>query len=77
MFMMEGGGILISTHAPRTGSDFSLTIMVMPMLISTHAPRTGSDLSSCQSLLIENEDFNPRSPHGERPARSGMYHAPQ
>ncbi len=34
--------------------------------ISIHAPRTGSDSTSliCQ---IPSPDFNPRSPHGERP----------
>ena len=36
--------MFISTHAPRTGSDF--TVMMDEGLIpeiSTHAPRTGSD----------------------------------
>ena len=39
--------------------------------ISTHAPRTGSDnigVTTTQEML----DFNPRSPHGERPAISAM-----
>ena len=33
--------------------------------ISTHAPRTGSDACALFSL-VEVDDFNPRSPHGER-----------
>ena len=38
-------------------------------MISTHAPRTGSDAQ--RSLLRpSNDDFNPRSPHGERPIAS-------
>ena len=35
----------ISTHAPRTGSDFPATYLLFYYpLISTHAPRTGSDV---------------------------------
>ena len=34
--------------------------------ISIHAPRTGSD-SAKHCLLHRHADFNPRSPHGERP----------
>ena len=82
---------MISTHAPRTGSDnifFSLVCIAEE--ISTHAPRTGSDMYP--NLCIEygfgfqptlpargatrdlpffirsSQDFNPRSPHGERRA---------
>ena len=36
----------ISIHAPRTGSDRSCPLCVMPYGISIHAPRTGSD--SCR-----------------------------
>ena len=40
------------------------------LTISTHAPRTGSDLPlpGCCAIRC---NFNPRSPHGERPA-SGL-----
>ena len=34
-------------------------------LISIHAPRGGSDLDLVENVL-ENHDFNPRSPWGER-----------
>ena len=37
-----------------------------PRPISIHAPRTGSDLSA-RRLINGGENFNPRSPHGERP----------
>ena len=40
---------------------------IVDWLISIHAPRTGSDgRNDCRQLY--QADFNPRSPHGERPA---------
>ena len=61
---------LISIHAPRTGSDVSpLVAWNTHPFISIHAPRTGSDL-----LLVlpraRLHNFNPRSPHGERPGNT-------
>ena len=57
----------ISTHAPRTGSDSTCMTSFFPTSISTHAPRTGSNLrSGCRRRRRIN--FNPRSPHGERPS---------
>ena len=38
------------------------------MDISTHAPRTGSDCPFAASTGQKSAYFNPRSPHGERPA---------
>ena len=55
----------ISTHAPRTGSDPWWEEATVSKMISTHAPRTGSDLSQ-GSLSTNFDNFNPRSPHGER-----------
>ena len=57
----------ISTHAPRTGSDEEATVSKMETVISTHAPRTGSDHTRPSRTFTAN-NFNPRSPHGERPA---------
>ena len=101
----------ISIHAPRTGSDRSCPLCVMPYGISIHAPRTGSDscrvrrcavsqrfqstlpargATTLNQLVADNGTisihaprtgsdrrsasicplrtyFNPRSPHGERP----------
>ena len=59
------GKRLISIHAPRTGSDCPQRRFPRSLPISIHAPRTGSDPNPriCQKLR---EDFNPRSPHGER-----------
>ena len=85
---------LISTHAPRTGSDHPaclvhhLMVSFQPTLpargatgfncrdanskkISTHAPRTGSD-SFTGDTDGSQSNFNPRSPHGERPQISQM-----
>ena len=61
----EHGHRRISIHAPRTGSDRFETSSSGCKQISIHAPRTGSDSSHC-SHLLPLQDFNPRSPHGER-----------
>ena len=56
----------ISTHAPRTGSDWRIPIAsAANSCISTHAPRTGSD-GFYVVTYKSSSDFNPRSPHGER-----------
>ena len=39
--------------------------MDLKTFISIHAPRTGSD-EGWKAILEWVEDFNPRSPHGER-----------
>ena len=60
-------GYLISIHAPRTGSD-QRQMADVPQLpsISIHAPRTGSDAAETWQYA-HTRNFNPRSPHGERP----------
>ena len=58
-------GIIISIHAPRTGSDNFGVAAITLLHISIHAPRTGSDDEE-KLLLLELLHFNPRSPHGER-----------
>ena len=60
--------INISIHAPRTGSDALKLRLVRAAVISIHAPRTGSDAITICGWEFTG-DFNPRSPHGERPAR--------
>ena len=55
----------ISTHAPRTGSDARYQRAIIRRNISTHAPRTGSDCCGWFRKDLS-QDFNPRSPHGER-----------
>ena len=55
----------ISIHAPRTGSDTLEGNSTPSKIISIHAPRTGSD-EDLQSGQSSADNFNPRSPHGER-----------
>ena len=55
----------ISIHAPRVGSDTICTASSVSGHISIHAPRVGSDLWRCK-CDCGNENFNPRSPCGER-----------
>ena len=58
----------ISIHAPRTGSDGCCERKQNKHpCISIHAPRTGSD-RVLAARLRPTGNFNPRSPHGERPA---------
>ena len=57
--------IPISIHAPRAGSDEDGLLVTDLDLISIHAPRAGSD-SDAQHAGGGCENFNPRSPCGER-----------
>ena len=59
---------MISIHAPRTGSDPRTGRRRRGRDISIHAPRTGSDRSIREYSRALDPHFNPRSPHGERPA---------
>ena len=63
--ILLAGRVLISTHAPRTGSDDTVGEAGDALDISTHAPRTGSDGFS-PGAAPPPRHFNPRSPHGER-----------
>ena len=58
--------IKISIHAPLTGSDRYMRDGAMDIFISIHAPLTGSDKGFKSGCLLL-DDFNPRSPYGERP----------
>ena len=58
--------IEISIHAPRTGSDLAQEKAELESeKISIHAPRTGSD-DYTKPKIVRGNNFNPRSPHGER-----------
>ena len=62
-----GGGVKISIHAPREGSDgVDLFCLFRCGCISIHAPREGSDLRR-QTMGNDYYHFYPRSPRGERP----------
>ena len=62
---------IISTHAPRAGSDDFIHCIYLPYPISTHAPRAGSDKKALFGVHAD-RDFNPRSPCGERPCTCCM-----
>ena len=57
--------MLISIHAPCTGSDAWCYTIVKGFSISIHAPCTGSDFDAAEQLA-QLLHFNPRSLHGER-----------
>ena len=57
----------ISTHAPRTGSDYSGEIACIDLYISTHAPRTGSD----KALGLEDGGEQGISTHAPRTGSDG------
>ena len=57
--------ISISIHAPHAGSDLLLVGCRYKLLISIHAPHAGSDLP-CGLQYLDQRNFNPRSPCGER-----------
>ncbi len=61
----------ISIHAPLTGSDNLDLMMECIGQISIHAPLTGSD-QGADLIRCRRNDFNPRSPYGERRPRSSM-----
>ena len=51
---------------PARGATSSATGFVSSPIISIHAPRTGSDRQAAHAIYLL-KNFNPRSPHGERP----------
>ena len=62
-FLLRSG--VISTHAPRVGSDRWQYAAKFIDTISAHAPRMGSDAPSMTGNAGSGY-FNPRSPRGER-----------
>ena len=53
---------------PARGATCNLRATCVQLKISIHAPRTGSDFLTLM-VVQHPADFNPRSPHGERPFR--------
>ena len=62
----------ISIHAPLTGSDKIPGDKKRRHSISIHAPLTGSDACNAIHGIVQ-RNFNPRSPHRERPFAAVMY----
>ena len=66
--------ILISIHAPRTGSDSICQPHVIRLLpFQSTLPARGATERLCRPHA-GNQHFNPRSPHGERPTVSVTTH---
>ena len=65
MVAVQLNGIPISIHAPREGSDTVDADGKPTAWISIHAPREGSDFDKIVKF-ISRDNFNPRSPRGER-----------
>ena len=57
---------------PARGATPCLDDSNVGVVISIHAPRTGSDRAA-RDFREGLEDFNPRSPHGERPNTPDLY----
>ena len=58
---------------PARGATYTDAETGRAIQISIHAPRTGSDFSN-QVGGTRRKDFNPRSPHGERPGNGVRTH---
>ena len=61
---------VISTHAPRTGSDIAGSYNWLGQQISTHAPRTGSD-TTCARVMDRIPAISTHAP------RTGSDHSPR
>ena len=55
---------------PARGATAQAYYDSLDAAISTHAPRTGSDSATMHKSSRGAQNFNPRSPHGERPRPS-------
>ena len=66
--------VAISIHAPRVGSDGQRQDHHALRHISIHAPRVGSDRTYGVAKFVREDDFNPRSPRGERRVAQYGYH---
>ena len=69
-FIIDSYVEIFQSTLPAWGATNALNdILYIYHRISIHAPRMGSDIIlTC--LHIKRRNFNPRSPHGERPARN-------
>ena len=59
--------IFISIHSPRMGRDGKAYWLNYATMISIHSPRMGRDCPCSFASHSSTIDFNPLSPHGERP----------
>ena len=66
---LDGVCATFQSTLPARGATIARQLVREPLKISIHAPRTGSD-EMVHTFACPDCDFNPRSPHGERHARS-------
>ena len=57
--------LIFQSTLPARGATITARALALALSISIHAPRTGSDEISALAPS-DRENFNPRSPHGER-----------
>ena len=60
--------VVFQSTLPVGGATFALILTLLKILISIHAPRGGSDTVTLP-VTSPPDDFNPRSPWGERLCR--------
>ena len=66
----QSAGFTISIHAPRTGSDVVVKVPICRAAeFQSTLPARGATSARAQ-LPLRPAHFNPRSPHGERPAQN-------
>ena len=65
---MDGVDWNISIHVPLAGNDVECCRAYGTSYISIHVPLAGNDLSA-KLRIVDFENFNPRSPRGERRGR--------
>mgnify|MGYP007067778409 FL=1 len=67
-YITNGRAFSISIHAPRTGSDMDFQRQLVAAIFQSTLPARGATRSPLPAISLP-EDFNPRSPHGERRIR--------
>ena len=70
--ILTGTPIQFQSTLPARGATDAARVASSYRDISIHAPRTGSDWI-CRDSSKSAHDFNPRSPHGERPLGGVQY----
>ena len=64
----------ISIHSPRMGRDnYAPIYTTFHPIISIHSPRMGRDMPTRTAKAAAPDDFNPLSPHGERPLAAAAH----
>ena len=65
-FIIDSYIDIFQSTLPAWGATSLPSLFLSTRLISIHAPRMGSDIKHVYRCQRREENFNPRSPHGER-----------